>query len=375
MREKTERLKRRIAISFKGYIYYTGINLLYRKFVLRNSPVVIYYHRIHKTRNPYNLVPSLSIDLELFDLHIRFLSKKCNIIPLSDVVLYYKGVLKLPPRSVAITIDDGFKDNYDNAYPILKKYGAPATIFLTTNFIDTNMLPWWDFAGYAAKKLEERSINNILGQRRSAPEIVKEAFIAYKRGVISVEELVDKLKRVGDAKRRAILKALEDSMEPELLQIIPRQFLSWAEIKDMSLNKIGFGSHTCSHSILTELTHEEVEREVSLSKGIIEKILGKEVDTLAYPDGMFDKKVIQVVRASGYTAAFQTSRLGVLQNEKMHSLPRKRIGKIQSTTFTGKFAGYSFDSELWGILDRLFLRRARKRNPYSQEQRVSQAKI
>ena len=89
--------------------------------------VVLMYHSVDK--NGW----SLSVDPEVFERQMRFLNQNYQVVSLDKIIRYAKGEISLPSKSVAITFDDGYLDNYLNAWPILKKYNLPATIFLITN--------------------------------------------------------------------------------------------------------------------------------------------------------------------------------------------------------------------------------------------------
>lgn len=92
-----------------------------------SKPIVLMYHSV----GGFNFKHSIS--KEIFTKHVQFLVEKYNIVPLEDIVFWIQGKKKLPEKSVALTFDDGYKDNQEVLFPLLKKYNIPATVFLTTN--------------------------------------------------------------------------------------------------------------------------------------------------------------------------------------------------------------------------------------------------
>ncbi len=136
------RLKYRIAwyigtiLSF--LLYLSGIIALYmyfrRRYLKENIAFVLMYHRVSDRIND----PDVTVSDKNFERQMSYLKKNFNVVSLDDMVDRYKQNTKSEKDTVAITFDDGFKDNYTDAYPILKKYNIPATIFIVTGYIDRN---------------------------------------------------------------------------------------------------------------------------------------------------------------------------------------------------------------------------------------------
>ena len=107
--------------------------------LLRNAAVVVTFHRIQET-DPSD---SLSIDTAAFERHCRFYQRYFHVVPLRELVRRLEQGLPLD-RHLAITFDDGYRDNYDNARPVLEKLSLPATFFVVTDWIGTDVVPYWD---------------------------------------------------------------------------------------------------------------------------------------------------------------------------------------------------------------------------------------
>jgi len=102
--------------------------------------LIICYHCVKDEVNSY-LRPTKSAD---FENQMRYLSTRYNPISLESMAQHLRNGTSLPSRAIAVTFDDGYRDNYENAYPILKRYHIPATVFLATDFIDTGRIPPWE---------------------------------------------------------------------------------------------------------------------------------------------------------------------------------------------------------------------------------------
>jgi peptidoglycan/xylan/chitin deacetylase (PgdA/CDA1 family) len=236
--------------------------------------LIICYHCIRDEGNPH-LRPAKIAD---FEKQMQYLSKVYNPISLEKMAQHIQNGTSLPSKAIAVTFDDGYQDNYENAYPILKKYNIPATFFLTTGFIGTGEIPAWDKGYYTGEK--------------------------------------------------ALM-------------------LSWEQVREMSDNGISFGSHTLTHPFLTRIPHKHAQREISLSKDIIEQKIGKPVTTFAYPSGNFDADIKGIVKGAGYSAAVSTIPGHNSMNDDVYVLKRNVI-QLQSVCH--KLFPLSFLAEMTGVL-------------------------
>ena len=123
----------------------------------RKSVTILAYHSIH----PHIYHP-LSVSPAHFEKQLKYIATHCNVIPLSQLVSDLKCHKTLQENTVAISFDDGYSDNYEFAFPLLKKYNLPATIFLVTNYIDKR-IKVSPFAQHSLnfKQLEEMSAFKI----------------------------------------------------------------------------------------------------------------------------------------------------------------------------------------------------------------------
>ena len=109
------------------------------RILLRNSAVIVAFHRIQDTVRS----DGLTIDVGMFERYCRFFARHFRVISLRDLVHGLergRGV----KRNLAITFDDGYRDNFENAVPVLEKLSLPATFFVVTRWIGTDIVPWWD---------------------------------------------------------------------------------------------------------------------------------------------------------------------------------------------------------------------------------------
>ena len=353
-------------MSLGSLFYYTGALKIYENYFKQSLfPLIFYYHRVRDNDAADNV--GLSISVDNFNNQIKYFARYCNVVSLDFMVKKIREGKSLSPNDVAITFDDGYNDNYANAYPVLKKYNVPATIFLTTGYIGTNRLLWWDKLIFILSHIKQEEVQNIPLKDEILPKSIKHKICECVKNFNGKEIslLINELKSIGRSKREWILKYLEDNYGDKTgLRFIPRTFLSWDEIKEMANNGISFGSHTHTHSILTEISHEEIRKELTISKQIIEEGISKQISAFAYPDGCLNEEIRNIVKQSGYGFAVQTFRNNENNKIDLFSIPRKMIKEGHSRGIFEKFSKALFAMELSGILDKFFLRKKRSINPY-----------
>ena len=267
-------------------LYYTGlVHLFLKAYWLRrkNYPVVILtYHRIVKDYSrEVNTAKSINHPVENFRKEMQFLKKWFNVVSLDEVAAIIKGKKPADKPTVAITIDDGFDDNYSLAYPVLKSLGLPATIFLTAGCINTSRLPWVEELdeAFAATDRESMQLNSVFKNKVFALRTLKQKQSAY-------EYIVPKLKHLTYSKRREIIADISQALG--VPKTFKRRMLNWQEVKEMAENNITFGAHTMTHPILSRMSLFDAKKEIFDSKQVIERALNKPVKHFAFPNGRLE---------------------------------------------------------------------------------------
>jgi len=195
----------------------------------------------------------------------------------------------MPANAMAVTVDDGYRDFYQVAYPVLREYGIPATVYLVSEFLDRKLWLWVDQVRYAYRH----------GKARSP-------------GMAAAYETTEALKRMPNAERLRLLAALPEQLQVTLPEEAPAEYeaLRWDEVREMAAGGIEFGAHTRTHPVLSRLTAlEELADEIGGSKFRIEQELGRPVDHFCYPNGSnedFGEDAVAAVRAAAYRTAVTT---------------------------------------------------------------------
>lgn len=191
-----------------------------------------------------------------------------------------------------ITFDDGWKDNYTTAFPLLKEYDIPATIFLVTNLVENGARFWVERVNEAWKNPASRRLISE-GVERPAQRKGEE---------VELEEVVEYLKHMSMAERKRRLDTIL-SEEPARQEDVDRN-MTWDQAVEMSRNGIEFGGHTVHHPLLTFEDDETVARELQTAKRTIEAKLGVKARAFCYPNGDWNDRVRKKVEEAGYECAF-----------------------------------------------------------------------
>jgi len=237
---------------------------------------VVAYHRVGNTYEFPSDVPLTAA--QDFERQIAHLTRKYRVISLSDLGRTLGAGRSLPEKAAVITFDDGYRDNYLLAYPILKRYGAPATIFLATGHIDAGTPFWWDRVSYAVSHTSREQLDlGRLGEYRF--QTVTERWLAART-------IRSRLKDVLDSEKNSAIEELVGHLGADMPGPLARDlFLSWDEVREMSHNGIDFGAHTVNHPTLIGMPLGQAHSEIARSQRRIAEVVGRPVDTFAYPDG------------------------------------------------------------------------------------------
>ncbi len=265
----------------------------FRSLVIRDLRIIA-YHRICDVddSNDRELV---SASVAEFDWQVRHIREHYHALTFADAMQCLQERRDLPRNAIVITFDDGFYDNYANAFPVLKKHGIPATFFVSSGYIGSGETFWFNQVA--------RMINGNPGK----------FFTVESRDFKLPEDIASRLELVPEVLN--LLKQVPNQSRLDYLRDIARQLnhvddcdalarpMNWEQVKEMSNNGCEIGSHTVSHPILTQISAQQLSREIHDSKKEIEARIGREIHSISYPEGMdyaYNKNVLNEVDEAGY---------------------------------------------------------------------------
>jgi len=276
----------------------------------RTPPVwltVLTYHRVGRPA-PDDPFPDETYDASsaLFAEQLRFLAERFQFVTTLDVVRFLEGE-PLPRNPLLVTFDDGYRECLTEALPTLLDYGAKATFFIATDYVEQRRLFWWDRIELTLQRATEDTIvldypePMSLSKTEAYPVLVK--MVKTERG-LDLERFLDHLaQRSGGLVSRDEERALVD-----------RFIMSWDEIGRLVEAGMDVQSHTRSHRVMQTLLPDQLADELVGSRRLLEERLGIEVHSLAYPVGYpigEAPELRNALRAAGYRAAY-TNQTGAL---------------------------------------------------------------
>jgi len=298
--------------------------------------VILMYHKV----NPKSDLLGLSISPSFFDYQLAFLKSRYRVISLADALTMISDGIPMGDHAV-ITFDDGYRDNYDHAFPLLRKHGLPATVFVTVDALETGIFGWNTFD----KAIQDGRLDRIdltqfdLGVIRIATAGEK------KRAIVHLHR---ELKQCDHGTRKAVVtyvvNMLAHGSSPE------RVMLSWDEAREMQKSGlVVIGSHTVTHPILTRVDRGTARDEIIRSKAVIEERLGTVVDLFAYPNGRtvdFDDDIISMLAQAGYRAACTTVHGSVGAGDDLFRLLRVDVTYGMCRGIGGRFSPGMFEAAM-----------------------------
>lgn len=244
-----------------------------------------------------------------FEDHIRFLRDRFRIAPLSEIpgVLGKRSALTGNRPLCVLTFDDGWYDFYEFAYPVLKAYKAPATVFLPTAFIGTGKWFWTDRLMHILLQLKHRRLT-ARPDRVSSHQLVRRLESMDDFREPAIEKAICQLKTRRNDEIEAVCSELAERWDLEPPPPV-RAFLSWEEVGEMAgSGLVSFGSHTATHRILTTLTDDEIKEELIHSREtlISRNAAERSFMPFCYPNGNHTPEIADMVREAGYHLAVTT---------------------------------------------------------------------
>lgn len=276
--------------------------------------------------------PEGTVSAARLRLHLDFLRRHHRCLTLAAAAERLAAPAGLKEDIAVVTFDDGYAGNHDFAWPQLEAAGVPATIFLTTGFLDGHGL-WFDLA--------RRLLAAAVRSPRKAEVAAALAAILGETPPRQPETIVGRLKYLEPARRDGVLARLDELVEP-LGE--PARAMRWEAVRALIVGGVEFGAHTVSHPILSTLGPAEQEREIRRSRERMAEEMGWPPATFAYPNGSardFNPATLEAVRRCGFRAACTTVRGSNKPGCDLMTLRRIGIGSdslaLLETRLTGLF--------------------------------------
>ena len=276
--------------------------------------LVLTYHRVLPGDHPARETeqPGMLVSPELLAMHFEVLKRHFRPVHLDEWLS--ASTIGKPPlgRSVAVTFDDGWRDNYDYAFPVLKAANMPATIFLVTDLVGSLDQFWPNRLARLLKAWTPKHhirLDPNTQQRAAALDIPLDLPSAHATPDL-IDTIISRCKVADDTAMHALLDRLEAAMLDEGKPRQPveeRELLDWNEVRAMDESRlVRFGSHTRRHIRLRDDTPTGLlEDEICGSKRTLEETIGSAVELFCYPNGDLSQRAYRLVKRH-YAGAVST---------------------------------------------------------------------
>lgn len=256
--------------------------------------VVLGYHNVTPTHRFPSATGAAGLGRQL-----RLLRTVAKVVPLESALATLAAGGSLPARAVAVTFDDGYRDNLTVAAPLLRSLGVPATIYLVPGLLSREVTAWWERLAWAVRGARVGSVE-FEGAVLSlgGPDERAAALHAVERSV----------KRTDHATRTAVVEDLVGRLDPAG-EFDRDLYLDWDGAREIVRAGWAVGSHTTAHAILARETAPAQQADLVSCRAALSENLSVEVPGLAYPNGErddYDTDTIAAVAAAGHTHAVTT---------------------------------------------------------------------
>lgn len=262
--------------------------------------LVFNYHRVgNSTDSPFDRA-LWSATQDEFDQQVRFLKSNFTIARIADL----KSLLVAPDeRAVLITFDDGYRDNFEVAFPVLQQHKVPATFFIASGFIDQRNIAWWDELAWMVRRSELKSLPVFDGHPQASD------ISGPEQQEATIKQLLRTYKHLPEQKTDAFLneiaKATGSGRCPP--HIANEMWMTWEMVRTMHAGGMDLGGHTVTHPVLANTDVDRQREEILQSKQRVETMVGCTMKAFSYPVGQrdsFDEQTKALLREAGYDWAF-----------------------------------------------------------------------
>jgi len=296
-----------------GALHRTGADRLIGRVLtgFRHAPLVICYHRVVEDfrASARASIPSMLTSRRMLEQHLDWIGRRYRFVTLDELGTRLESGREFDRPVAAITFDDGYRDVYENAFPLLRRKGIPAAVFVVSDLMGTSELQVFDrlYALLSSALENGRDGHLALARALSGPHVTS-----------SPVDLKLPARLGGDplAATGLLLNVLRRAQLEDLLQILEDEIrldsdsregfcpLTWEMVSAMARAGVTIGSHTRTHALLTSESRPVALEEIAGSRDRLQQRLGIPIEHFAYPDGRFNAGLLGMVSEAGYRFAY-----------------------------------------------------------------------
>ncbi|RZJ12904.1 MAG: polysaccharide deacetylase family protein [Rubrivivax sp.] len=280
---------------------------------------VLIFHRV--LREPDPLFPG-DVDARRFDEQLGWIKRLFNVLPLDEAIRRLHAG-ELPERAAALTFDDGYADNHDEALPLLQAHGLPCSFFIATDFLDGGRM-WNDTLIEAIRRCRLPAIDLHGLRGHQGIELGTHSLQSIQERREALQVLIPQCKYLQPESRQLLVTAVAARAEVTLPTDL---MMSSQQVGALYRAGMQIGGHTGSHPILASLSAAEAADEIARGKAKLEEIIGERVTMFAYPNGKPGEDYLPtrdpgLVKDIGFESAVSTAWGAARRETDVFQLPR-----------------------------------------------------
>ncbi len=283
----------------------TGSVALLERFPVWSGLLILNYHRVGTPGDSLFDHELWSADQNEFDHQVATLKSSCDLIGLDDLPAAI-GDLDRASRSnlrfAMITFDDGYLDNYELAFPVLRSHSAPGVFFITTGFVGDRRLAWWDEISWMIRS-SKRSEISLPGFFEDAQPTTEDLV------AITIQRILRTCYQLDSDRTESFLNQIAEATGTgrAATDLAANVWMTWDHVREMHAAGMSMGAHTVTHPILSRLSPDEQNFEICESRLRIEEQIGEPVTAFSYPVGRrdaFEDTTREALTRNGFDWAF-----------------------------------------------------------------------
>ncbi len=290
----------------------------------KNQNLILNYHGV--VRNYDASLSKNHLPLKQFEDQMSYFKKNFNVLTVEEL-FKNKSKKTSKRKQIAITFDDGYLNNFENAYPVLNHLNIPATIFVTGQSLTNPQLPlWYDLLDLLNSKIPWIQLRHELQQFQQIDISKYETYNLFKNFVKTTDSTFkNELSRLLEKRKRC--KLIFDEINKEYWQL-----MGPLDLQNITKNNlIEIGSHGLTHSNLDRLLETDLFNELNTSSTLLSKCIGKKIDSIAFPDGAYNDKVKSACRNFGYKRMLAVTLKNEAEKKELDLAPRLSISNTTTS--------------------------------------------
>jgi peptidoglycan/xylan/chitin deacetylase (PgdA/CDA1 family) len=242
---------------------------------------------------------AIAVSVEEFTWFVEYFAANFTVDTFANAARRWEAGERPARPFLAITFDDGQRDNALHAVPVLERFGVLGSFFVPVKAVEQNETLWHDRLGYAAARISQ-------SDRDAASRVLAQLGASTSGDVAAtVQAIVERAKRLAPAQRDALVASTERAAGGNARPAWDGM-MTWDQLRAIVARGHEVGSHSMTHQLLPQLDDEALRYEIAESRRVLEANLGCKVETFCYPNGDADERVLQAVKDAGYARALST---------------------------------------------------------------------